>query len=181
MKNTSNAVKGFTLIEMMMVLAIAAILLTIAVPSYNAFSKNSKITKQTNLLVASISMARGEAAKRGARVMMCQSPDPSNTGTYCTGTSGTWSDGWVVFVDADGGSDYDSGELVISVFNSASPIEIKTNAGSYLSFNPDGTTTAGSEKEFAICDDRGTSKGKKISVAATGRPSSDDATTCSPT
>jgi len=176
MKITSNAVKGFTLIEMMMTLSIAAILLTVAVPSYNTFTKNSKLTKQLNLLAASVSMARGEAAKRSARVVMCQSSDPTDSNTYC---SGGWSNGWIVFVDADNENDYDAGEVVISIYQPESGVNIKTTTGAYLAFNPDGTTTSG-QQTFTVCDDRGATYGKELEIAGTGRPSTGTPDDCTP-
>lgn len=178
----SNAVKGFTLIELMLVLSIAAILLTIAVPSYNTFTKNNKLTKEVNLLAASISMARGEAAKRGTRVVICQATDPTDSDTYCAGTAGTWSNGWVVFVDSGTvNSAYDAGEIVVAVFQGESPVKIMTDAGADISFNPDGTTISTGNKIFAVCDDRGVSKGKELVVAATGRASTGLTADCSPT
>jgi len=181
----SNAVKGFTLIEMMMVLSIAAILLTVAVPSYNTFSQNSKITKQVNLLAASVSAARGEAAKRGGRVVMCQSDSPTASNPECGGSSasGTWTNGWIVFVDADGNGDRDTSvgppipEPVVGAFQTENGVIIKTTAGETLSFNPDGTTTGGAV-EYYVCDTRGVNYGKQLDIAGTGRPSTDDATSC---
>lgn len=179
MKLQSNAVDGFTLIEMIMVLSIAAILMTIAVPSYNTFAKNSKLTKQVNLLAATVSLARSEAAKRGARVTVCQSNSPTADDPDCNGTAGTWSNGWVVFIDADSDGAHDTGEIVVSRFQPETEIIIKTDVGTSLTFNPDGTTTSGPQ-EFAVCDDRGVSKGKQLSVSGTGRPSTGAAQTCTP-
>ncbi|WP_455375982.1 GspH/FimT family pseudopilin [Kaarinaea lacus] len=183
MKIKSNAVKGFTLIEMMMTLTIAAILLTVAVPSFNAFTKNSKITKQVNLLAASVSMARGEAAKRGARIVMCQSTNPTATTDSppsvppCDGTSGTWSNGWVVFVDSDNDLVVDAVTDVVGVFQTEPGVNIKTTTGTTIAFNPDGSTTSGAQS-FAVCDNRGVNYGKQLDVAGTGRPSMGAATSC---
>ena len=177
----SNAVKGFTLIEMMMVLTIAALLMTVAVPSFRTFTQNSKLTKQVNLLAASVSMARGEAAKRGARVVMCQSDNPTASSPACDGTAGNWSKGWVAFVDnVTVNSSFDAGELVVGVYSPEQGVDIMTDFGTTLAFNADGTTTTTGIKKFAVCDDRGTSKGKQLEVAATGRPSSGLADDCTP-
>lgn len=177
----SNAVKGFTLIEMMMVLTIAALLLTVAVPSFRTFTQNSKLTKQVNLLAASVSMARGEAAKRGARVVLCQSNNPAASSPSCDGTAGTWSNGWVAFVDSvTVNSSFDAGELVVGVYSAESGVDIMTDFGATLVFNADGTTTTAGNKTFAVCDDRGVGKGKQLEIAATGRPSSSLADDCTP-
>ena len=169
--------------ELMMVLAIAALMLTIAVPSYLSFTQNSRLTKQVNLLSASISAARSEAAKRGARVVLCQSSDPTAAEPACSGTAGNWSSGWVVFVDGDNDLTIDHGadpEFIVGIFQPETGVNILTDTGLNLAFNSDGTTTAGSTRSFAVCDIRGAGKGKKLDVAATGRPTADDATTCTP-
>lgn len=175
----SNAVKGFTLIEMMMTLSIGAILLTVAVPSYNTFTKNNQVTKQLNLLAAAVSASRGEAAKRGARVVMCQSSDPVASSPACSGTSGVWSSGWVIFVDSDNDATIDAGETVVNVFQSEPGVFINTSAGTSLTFNSDGTTTVGGSVNFYICDDRGVSHGKQLTVSGTGRPGTSAASACS--
>jgi type IV fimbrial biogenesis protein FimT len=176
----SSAVKGFTLIELMMTLAIAAILLTIAVPSFRTFTQNSKLTKQVNLLAASVATARGEAAKRGVRVVICQSSDPTAATPACDGTTGTWSNGWVVFVDADNDLTVDAATDVVASFQAESGVDLLTNAGKTLAFNADGTTTAGNSVIFGFCDSRGQDHGKQVSVTTTGRATSEAATTCTP-
>ncbi len=187
----SKAVKGFTLIELMMTLSIAAILLTIAVPSYITFTKNSRITAQTNKIVTAISMARGEASKRGTRVVLCRSDDVGKDDPDCSGNSGIakdWSNGWLVF--AVGTSrvtplyDPSKDDVLIGQFESESNVVIKTNSANdkNLEFNPDGTTNeSGSTAKFAICDDRGSSHGNLIEISPVGRAVSSDATSCTPT
>ncbi|HEY0684669.1 MAG TPA: GspH/FimT family pseudopilin [Steroidobacter sp.] len=80
---------GFTLVEMLVALAIAAILLAIAVPSYSGSQLNSQLRASANELIGSINLARSEAIKRGATVTLCASSDGENCG-------GTWNQGWVV-------------------------------------------------------------------------------------
>lgn len=176
----SSAVKGFTLIELMMTLAVAAIILTIAVPSFRTFTQNSRLTKQVNLLAASIAAARGEAAKRGARVVVCQSNAPTASTPACSGTAGTWSSGWVVFVDSDNDLTVDAATDVVATFQTETGVDLLTDAGQTLVFNPDGSIT-GNGAEFAICDSRGKDHGKSLTVATTGRANlSSTTTTCTP-
>lgn len=176
----SNAVKGFTLMELMMTLAIAAILVTVAVPSFRTFIQNSKLTKQVNLLAASVATARGEAAKRGARVVLCQSNNSTAATPDCDGTAGTWSNGWVVFVDSNNNLTVDVPADVLAVFHAEQGVDMLTDVGTTLAFNSDGSTTAGDAVSFAVCDSRGLNHGKEMTVATTGRASSKDATTCTP-
>ena len=187
----SSAVKGFTLIELMMTLAIAAILLTVAVPSYITFTKNSRITAQANKVATAISLARGEASKRGSRVVLCRSNEVGSADPDCSGNSGTskdWSNGWLVFAVGTNRStplyDPSKDDVLIAQFEAENNVVIKTVSANdkNLEFNPDGTTNEdGNTAKFAICDDRGTSKGKLIEVSPVGRPVSGDADSCSPT
>lgn len=83
--------RGITLIELMVTIAVMAILLGIAVPSFNDALLGSKLGSHANNLVATINMARSEAIKRNVPVTLCASAD----GASCA-TSGGWEQGWVV-------------------------------------------------------------------------------------
>lgn len=81
--------RGFTLVELMIALAVFAVLLAIMVPSYSDMTLGSKLRSQANDLVAGAVLARSEAIKRNQPVSLCA----SSNGTSCTGT---WSQGWIV-------------------------------------------------------------------------------------
>jgi type IV fimbrial biogenesis protein FimT len=86
---------GFTLVELMGVVAVAAIVLTLGVPSFFTLIQNNRAVTQVNELVMALSLARSEAVRRGDPVALCPSQDQA------TCTDGTdWRVGWIVFIDA---------------------------------------------------------------------------------
>jgi type IV fimbrial biogenesis protein FimT len=94
--------RGFTLVEMMVAIVILAALLALAVPAFTDATLGSKLSSLANDLVASTQIARSEAIKRNAEVVVCASTD----GATCDDPAvGDWQVGWIVQVD-------DSGEVI---------------------------------------------------------------------
>ena len=89
---------GFTLLELMVAVLIIGILFSVAAPSFRAFIQGGQLISATNELLAAFHVARSEAIKLNSRVTICQSTD----GKTCDSTTGDWTTGWIVFVDADG-------------------------------------------------------------------------------
>lgn len=177
--STACKMAGFTLIELMVTLAITAIIVTQAVPSFDTMIKNNRLVSQTNSLVGDINLARSEAVKRGVRVILCRSADPTLANPTCGGTANTWTSGWLVFASGDGNNTYQVGvDTLIRVGKPrANSLQIKTNNTSNhnLEYNSDGTTNeAGGTAAFAICDDRDgdgtydTAFGRQIQVNPVG-------------
>lgn len=100
--------RGFSLIELMVVVAIAAILTVIAVPSFAEVTIRSRIAGEANDFIAGVSYARTEAIRLGGTSGICASSD----GATCTGE---WTDGWLVWSDADLDGTLDSPAEVLRI------------------------------------------------------------------
>lgn len=140
MKSQNTIVRGFTLIELMVSIALVAILMMVAVPSLTTFQRNAELTSFSNTILASINAARGEAMKRGRHAMVV----PAN------GTS--WSSGWVVFVDVDRSQAYEAANDISILTREAPP--------SYLTLTPSSGSTAADSTPYIMFDASGYSKTK---------------------
>ncbi len=106
MHRTSHA--GFTLIELMLAVALGIILMTMAVPSFTSIVLNNRLATKTNELIADLHFARTEAIKQGRTATVCR----STNGTSCAGSGQDWATGWLVWVDSDGNGTMASTEIV---------------------------------------------------------------------
>jgi len=99
-----NKFTGFTILEIMVVIAIAGVLMAVALPSYQAMVKNNCMTTGTNALVSSFQQARSEAVKRGTEVTI-SAGNPGDSGNE-------WGTGWSITIDEDrnGNGSLDTGE-----------------------------------------------------------------------
>ena len=85
--------KGFTLVELMVTIAVVAVLLAIALPSFRKVIQRNRVASASNDLLASISYARTTAINRGQLVSMC----PSTDGANCTSAGRDFESGWIVY------------------------------------------------------------------------------------
>ena len=125
---------GFSLIELMVVIAVAAILLGTGVPFVKNLVHGQRLTTAVNEFFTSMNLARAEAIRRGVRIDMVPSSD-----------SGEWEKGWVIFVDEDNDQRADSGEEKIFVHDAVGQgISIKASLTDtslpYLAYSGAGRT-----------------------------------------
>lgn len=153
---------GFTLMEVLVVLTISAILVAVAVPSFNASIARARTSEAANTLLAGIELARSEAIRRGVNVTACRITNPAPP--VCSGAAGAgfadgdWAAGWVVFSETNaagtvGTLDADEPTLMIQqAFATggarASMIDAGTN--SVITFAPNGTRVGGGPLNFEI-------------------------------
>lgn len=164
--------RGFTLIELMIIVTVIAVLLAIAVPSFSDSILSGKLSSYANDFVASTHLARSEAIKRNGRVSMCVSAN----GTSCA--TGNWSQGWVVFHDANASNTIDSGEAVIE-YRSAlfSGFSMTSTAGAILLFDPTGVGSTWTTVTVCRKTPEAGNQERVITVTPTGRTSVEKTTT----
>lgn len=111
--------RGFSLIELMVVITILGILIALAAPSFATLIARSSVTKAVNNFISDTQYARGEAMRRGKSVTICRSNNPVAATPACGVGDGLavlgWASGWVVFVDENGNGAFNNADSVLRV------------------------------------------------------------------
>jgi type IV fimbrial biogenesis protein FimT len=142
--------QGFTLLELLVGLAIVGILASVGVPTYRNLIINARNTSASSQLHAALLYARSEAVKRSATVVICHSVNADTNFPSCSGSSqqgggSDWGEGWLVFVDKNKDTKFSSGDVLLRVqtklFSSVKQgTIIPTPNRIQLSFNATGQT-----------------------------------------
>lgn len=172
-QGSCNRARGFTLVELMVVLAVGAILLALAAPSFSEMLLNNRKTVIVNELIGDLNLARGEAIKRRQPVQVCP-----RSGAAC-GSASNWDEGWIVFADLDTDRVLSPGDPVLK-FRQAEHenFTIRTTAEGGVRYLASGGVAPGTNQTFYFCDVRGTTHARAVFVSGTGRTRLDHATTC---
>jgi len=169
---------GFTVVELMITLLIAAVLLGMAAPGLSDLLERNRIQTSANNLFTTLMLTRSEALKRNRAVVMCK----SSSGTACT-TGTQWHNGWLVYVDNDGDSAADPNEILRvegSLRNGDTLLVSGADFTNEISYGMDGT--ASGTGTFVLCNASGDLDfARELDVAITGRPKLNKSTTdCTP-
>lgn len=155
---------GFTLIELMVTIAVLAIVISIAIPSYQNMVLANRMAAQANQVITALNYARSEAVKRGATATVCS----TSGGTACAGST-DWSTGWMVFADANGDGTVDTGEAVLRVWPALNTGNtLKAGSRMRITFTATGFAT-GFNDTLKLCDPRGINDARLIVINAMGR------------
>lgn len=159
---------GFSLIEMLVVLALIGIVTMLAAPSFNSAFLSNRLAAYANSFVASAQLARSEAIKRNRPVHVCRSAD----GAACA-ASGTWQQGWIVWSDDNSNGTLDAGEAVVQIQQAISvDYQLNSSAGGYdLAFQPVGGGSSAATLKLCRASPNPGAQERQIKIDATGRPS----------
>ena len=164
--------RGFTLVELLLSLAVGGILMSITVPAMTGMLNTQKAISATNALFAGLNLARSEAIKRNARAVLCKTAN----GVSCT-ASGGWEQGWILFHDRNNNAVLDEGEEVVRHQGPVSAgIRLRGNfpVANYVSYTPTGTAQlisgAFQAGTFTLCVESSASADvRQIVLSGTGR------------
>lgn len=158
---------GFTLIELIVTLAVAAIVLSVGVPSFRGVIMDNRLVSQSNQFVTSVKMARSAAVRFQRPATVCSSANFDAAVPTCSADN-DWSDGWIVWVDKDRDAVTDANEI-ISVFG---PIHdastLSSGTASSFTFDARGFAMTGGG-DLTLCDNRTSETGRIIKVNSVGR------------
>ncbi len=154
--------RGFTLVELLITMAIGAILMSIAVPSFTSLLMNTRATAQTNAMLNAMNFARASALTKKLNVGVCP------RGALDSATCGTnWAAGWIVATAPVAGAalllqSYQTGPKEPTL----SPVLVNGAAPASVLFDPRGL--ASTPANFKFCDNRGAGYARSLQVLATG-------------
>ncbi|MDI1353084.1 MAG: GspH/FimT family pseudopilin [bacterium] len=147
---------GFTLIELLITVSVFAILLTVAIPSFNTALLNNRLKTNTDSLVNVFNYARSVALNNNYSITVC--PLGSNNSTTC-GTN--WTAGWIIITQPSTGSP----TLLKSQQDPSINPKITANVSS-VTFDSHGL--AATQSNFTLCDSRGASYANSVTILASG-------------
>ena len=172
---------GFTLIELMITIAIVAVIAVFAVPAFSDFVLNNRIRGQSGDLMTQLGQARLEAIRTASRVTVCPGGISKEDDPICDGTA--WENGWVIFFDTNANHKDNSGEKPFAVSGVLDGGNTLRSIGftTYISFRHDGSSADDDSLKdcnsdldlrfcFVLCDSRGFGdKARAIVINGAGR------------
>lgn len=157
---------GFTLLELITTMAIAAIVLSVGVPSFRGVIMDNRLVSQANQIVTSIKIARSAAVRYQRNATVCASSNFDAAVPSCS-ASNDWSNGWIVWVDKDRDATTDANEI-ISVFGPIHSASSLNSGAPGFTYDARGFAATGGG-DLTLCDNRTAETGRLIRVNAVGR------------
>lgn len=161
---------GFTIIELMITVALAAVVLTLGVPAFQGLSERNRLTSNINSFVASLALARSEAVKRKQRVIVCASTD----GVSCA-NNGKYETGWIVYVESSNplntNRDVNNEELLWVNEALANNLTLRATVPfvNHVQYLSTGQTSGLGNGSIKLCKDNLVNKARMITIIKSGR------------
>lgn len=173
--------KGITLLELLITMAVLAIVLAMGSPVLESSVRRAAIDSQVNQLQTTVNFARARAVARNGNVSICRSSDGAVCAT--TGSSGDWTIGWIVFTDAGTAGVVDGSDSVLRVQNQVAKrtsilfqdVGAVITARNFIQFDrlgaPADVSGGAQQSVFSVCDDSANAfQAKGVFINALGRP-----------
>jgi type IV fimbrial biogenesis protein FimT len=130
--------RGFTTVELLIVMVISAILVALAAPSFSRLLKSNSMASGVNTFMSDMRYARSEAVRRGGAVVMCRSDSPEAANPVCNTGAGPggngWVSGWIVFHDLDNSQNRNGSEPVLRVQIPITSVDSAVESGGSYKF-----------------------------------------------
>lgn len=148
---------GFTLVELVVTIAIVSILLAVAAPAMTGFLADQAVAGNADEFAAAVRFSRTEAIKRGRAVTMCASTNPAADAPECDADD--WGTGWAI----------SDGTNVLRVQNALRSMDSATGDATTLTFLQNGLITPGAGAYVFVPVGGDTSKQRTVNVSTTGK------------
>lgn len=155
---------GYTLIEVLIALAVTTTLAWLALPGVHSWLQNSQQASRTTAFVVSVQLARSEALRRASPVTLCASADGRRCGK-------DYAAGWIVFEDEDEDGDHQAAEPLLDVYAARAAGPARSTRPRYV-WRPYGRRSTNGTVTF--CSPTDGSRSRAVIVSYTGRPRTSD-------
>ena len=167
MQTSVTREKGFTLLELLVVLAIGSILLSVGVPSFRDVIMDNRMSDQANAFVVSVNAARSSAVRFQREATICPTAGFDDAVPSCD-AGADWTDGWIVWVDKNRDAATSANEIVSVQEPLDDTLTITTLTAESITYDARGFSVAGGD-ELLLCDNRAGEEGRLIRINGVGR------------
>jgi len=163
--------RGFTILELVIIVAILGITAAFAAPGMMTIISNNRISSDVNDFVAALQFAKTESATRISPVTICKM---NATANGCDG-GGDWQKGWIVFADVNADRKVDADDEILlkhEALDNRITFRGTAQVKDFITYQPSGMSSVTSAQVLIMCDDRGfIDAARGVLVTITGRGS----------